>query len=126
MSRHTDQPRTYVRFPLRCSVMTTSATNNTTTSVAHGPAHYRSTALGTHVVIPAHCPSGKHALTTDTCRIYEADYVLRATCDLCVQTGRPDHAWSLTTDGREILSAELDGQPYTGRPDFTGRPTSKP
>jgi hypothetical protein len=91
--------------------MTTSATSNNIPAVPHGPAHYRTTAHGTQVVIPIRCADGRHVLATGTCRIYETDHTLHIKCLPCAAESRTEHTWSLTTDGRTALSAEFDDQP---------------
>jgi hypothetical protein len=92
--------------------MTTSALSTHNPVVSHGPAHYRTTAHGTQVVIPTRCPTGRHNLAVDTCRIYETDHTLHVTCLPCATQSETACAWSFMTHGRTALSAEFDDQPY--------------
>ncbi|WP_173139958.1 hypothetical protein [Kibdelosporangium persicum] len=91
--------------------MTTPMTSNNAPR-PHGQARYRTTAHGLQVVIPTRCPSGRHVLSTDGCRIYETGTILHVTCRSCAGQSIVDHTWSLTTHGRKALSAEFDDQPY--------------
>jgi hypothetical protein len=76
-------------------------------------AHYRMTEHGAHiVVVPTRCPSRLHALTTAGYRIVETGNTLHVSCEACTQLARPDHSWTLATDGQKATSAEFDDGPY--------------
>lgn len=76
-------------------------------------ARYRTTGHGAHVVVvPTRCPSGLHALTTAGYRIHETGDTLHVGCEACTQLARPDHSWTLSTNGQKAASAEFDDRPY--------------
>ncbi|SMC64657.1 hypothetical protein [Kibdelosporangium aridum] len=89
--------------------MTTPLTSNNIPS--HGPARYRATAHGLQVVIPNRCPSGRHVLTSETCRIYETVDTLHITCPSCANDPKVESTWSLTTHGRTAQSAVFENLP---------------
>jgi hypothetical protein len=86
----------------------------------HGHAVFRDDdSVGHVVVVPAHCPSGLHALTAASCDVRETTdpnarfgAILKISCAACGALPRADHSWSLTTGGQHAVSIEFDDEPY--------------
>lgn len=79
----------------------------------HHPARYRVNEHGAHVVlVPTHCPSRRHVLTTSGYRIVETGDTLNVTCHQCTSESRTGPSWALATGGRQAESAEFDDTLY--------------